>query len=108
VLPYYYYYCIDPRVTLKIYNYPRVPLGLLKCFNGGNDIDVKGNFLIKCKQLSIKVFLKITRISIAMVPDRNKTISTVSGRYHDNTSIIMAMILDVLSIPNYTKFVSHC
>jgi hypothetical protein len=102
VLPY-YYYCIDPRVSLKIYNYPRVPLGLLKCFIGGNDIDVKGNFLIKCKQLSIKVFLKITRISIAMVPDRNKTISIVSGWYHDDTGIVVAMILDVLSIPNYTN-----
>jgi hypothetical protein len=43
-------------------------------------------------------FAKIARISTMTIPDRQKTIRTVSWQYLHNTGTILAPILDALSI----------
>ncbi len=54
-------------------------------------------------QISIKVCHKIARISIVVIPERHKTVSTMLCQYHDNTGIPLAIILDVSVIPNDTN-----
>jgi hypothetical protein len=43
-----------------------------------------------------------------MILDRHKTASIMSSQYHGKTVIELAIILEVLSIPNDTKFVRLC
>ncbi len=55
--------------------------------------------------VSIQGFLKIARISIVVIQNRQKTVRTVSRWYYNNTGIILAAILDVLSMPSDTNYV---
>ncbi len=48
--------------------------------------------------LSIRVFLEIARISTMTMPVGHKTVSAISWWYHDNTGIVLARIVDVLSM----------
>jgi len=52
--------------------------------------------------------MKITRIDTVTIPNRHKTVRTILRQYHCDTGTVLVTILDVLSIPNNTKFVRHC
>ncbi len=59
-------------------------------------------------KLSIKGFVKIARIGTVMIPDRRKTVRTVSWWYLHDTGIVLAAILEALAIPTDTRFVRYC
>ena len=68
------------------------------------------NFISQTHQwrLSMEGFVKIARISIMMIQDRPKTIRTVSWWYHDDTGIVLTVILDFLLIPSDTNQYQVC
>ncbi len=54
-------------------------------------------------ELSIEGFVKISKIGTVTIPDRQKTIRTVSWWYLHDTGIVLAAILDALSIPRWYR-----
>ncbi len=68
------------------------------------------NFISQTHQwlLSIVGFVKNARISNVIIQDRPKTIRTVSWWYHDDTGIVLAVVLDVLLIPSDTNQYQVC
>ncbi len=64
--------------------------------------------MVRKLQVSIEGFVKIATIGTMTIPDRQKTIRTVSSRYLHDTGIILVAILEALAIPGNTNCDQVC